>query len=157
VNPLTRSLSCVRRFMDNWKFWMLIAYVGLVGLFLFGFALNNRTARAQALAARNDAVRVAERRAAATAAYQRCVGSIVPTQRVSTHVAGVNDLAEILLANAIRNHNVTPRSSPQWETQLVNIRFLRMAVRKVAAVKSFPAPTKAECRARRDEALSQAR
>jgi hypothetical protein len=100
---------------------------------------------------------VAERRAAATAAYQRCVSSIVPTQRVSTHVAGVNDLAEILLANAIRNHNVTPRSSPQWETQLVNIRFLRMAVRKVAAVKSFPAPTKAECRDRRDEALSQAR
>lgn len=144
----------LRKHLDDWPFWVAVAYFGLVGVVVALYFLNGRTARAQADNARAEAVRIAEQRSAAESAFSRCIESIVPTKRVSTHVIGVNEAFGVLLANSIRNHRATPPSTPQYDAQEVNIRNLRKAIRKVAAVKSFPAPTAEECRQRRAEALA---
>lgn len=146
--------SALRRHLDDWPFWVGVAYFGLVSVVVALYFLNSRTAQAQADSARNEAVRIAEQRAAAESAYSRCADSIKPTRKVSTHVMGVNEAFQVLLANSIRNHQATPPSNPQYEAQQVNIRNLRKAIRKVAAVKSFPAPTVKECEQRRRDALA---
>lgn len=142
-----------RERLDHWPLWMAIAYFALVAMIVGLYVLNGRTSAAQADAARNEAIRLAERRAAAQSAFDRCKASIVPTRRVSLHVEGVNEAFRVLLTNSVRNHRATPTTSPQYQAQKVNIRNLRKAIRKVAAVKKFPAPTLEECKARRDELL----
>lgn len=153
MRVLARVPAKWRQRLDHWPVWMGIAFFGLVAVSVWVMTVQQHTARVQAAQARNDAIRIAEARAAANSAYQRCIGSIAPTMRVSTHVAGVNEAFGVLLRNSRATLAATPRSDPQRAVRAANLERLEAAVRKVAAIKSFPAPTRAECAQRRREAL----
>lgn len=136
--------------------------VGLVALGIaFGISLSaNRhaaTAAADAAAARAIAegernARHAEKRAGVEATFQACKRSIPTFKKVNRFV---NDTAggwHDLLLNAIANHEVTPRSNPQFVAQIGNIKRLRERVASAHAV-VFQAPTEKKCRDRRAEDL----
>lgn len=153
MSLLARIPAGWRDRLDSNKLWRAVPYVGIVILFLWLAYVQQSQTRDLANQAKREAVKIAEQRSAANAAYGRCVDSIVPTARISTHVAGVNEAFVVILESSLRTLAVTPRSDPLYRVRVANVRKLAAAIRRVAAVKGFPVPTLADCKARRRDAL----
>ncbi len=122
-------------------FWVAVAYFGLALVVVWLYVVNSRTLRDQA-------IRIAEAKAARVASVQRCLESRGPLTRVSYHVRGVNDLAAVLVKNSARILEETPRTDPQYEVVRANLLRLIRARAQIGAVKSFPVPTVGQCRSR---------
>jgi hypothetical protein len=141
------SWNLVRR-LDNWRFWMLIAYIGLCG---FGLALWHDNQKTNATAQKNNLL-LSERRADITAnaesQYQQCVKSIPTLVRVNRFLHAVEDVHLTLLQNSRRTHAVTPPGSPIYKAQIKNIQKLKQDTEAVRHVR-FPVPTMAKCKALR--------
>lgn len=127
----------MRETLSDWKAWMIVAYVGLAGLTVYGWTISARTQQEQS-----------RRQAATAAAVQSCIQSRPQVERVSRHVYGVNQLALVLVENSAAVLDATPTSDPQYEVRKKNLTRLIKARENVAAIKSFPVPTVAQCRAR---------
>jgi hypothetical protein len=154
---VTRILSYVptdvRRFLDNWKLWVGVAYFGLVAMIVSLYFVNARTTRAVALQAAAAARTNTEHRLNAQSDYHACVVSIPALRKINRFVNGVQVLHQALLLNAVKAHEATPPGSALYRQQVANIARLSRSVDAVSGV-AFPGPTVAECRARRKHDLA---
>lgn len=118
---------------------MVIAYLGLVSITVSGFVISGQTVK-------KDATRKA---AAATrkAAVQNCLASRPTRRAFSTHLKGVNSLAEVFVTNAQALLNATSPTDPEFRVRIANLGRAERARKDIAAVRDFPVPTKAQCRA----------
>lgn len=136
---MTRLRAIVTpEFWSHFAPWMVIAYVAVVFLGSAAYVVNARTLR-------DEAVRVAETRAAKDAAVARCLSSRPQLQRVSKHVRGVNEFAVTVVENSARVLDATPRSDPQYQVRRTNLISLIKAREKIKAVSGFHVPTVADC------------
>lgn len=135
---LSRVPPDVRNRLDNWRFWMVLAWFAIAFLMVAGYRLSVRTAQEQAT-----------REAASDAAVARCIASIPVLTKVNLFFEGERDLALTLLENSRANLSVTPMSDPVRATRVRNLRRLEAAYGKVAAIDKFPVPTEMGCLGRR--------
>lgn len=152
---LDRVPDRVRIMLDNWRFWMGVAYIALACLVVALFFINARTTSSAAHVARDEAIRVAQVKAAAAASYTACLKSIPALTAITTHLRGVNELAQVLLMNNKSALAITPRSDPLWKIRHASVARLRAARDQIAAVRNLPIPTRAQCRASRAATLAQ--
>lgn len=152
---LDRVPDRIRIMLDNWRFWMGIAYLALACLVIALFFINARTTSSAAHVARDEAIRVAQVKAAAASSYTACLKSIPALTGISRHLRGVNELAEVLLMNNKSVLAITPRSDPLWKVRRASVVRLTAARDKIAAAQSLPIPTPAQCRLQRDATLAQ--
>jgi hypothetical protein len=121
----------------SWRVWFVVALAGVILALILGYYNLQRTIRDEG--AREEA------------AYVSCVQSIPILKAISIHFRGVNDVAGeggVLVRNSEAVVAATPRSDPQYAIRKANLERILRAARRVAAIKSLPAPTKAECRER---------
>ena len=144
----------VRGRLDNWKFWVGVAYFGLAAVVVALFFVNQRTQRAIADQQRAAGVHTAEIVANATSQYHLCLASIPELREINAFVAGVKVVHDTLLANSEALLAKTPRSSPLYAVRLRSLLRLRRAARAAARVK-FHIPTEAGCKALRKRLLAQ--
>lgn len=111
---------------------MVIAYLGLVAITVTGFVISGQTVKKQATR---------------EAAIQRCIANRPTLRAFSTHLQGVNSLAEVFVKNSRALLDSTSPTDPQFSTRLANLARAEEARKDIAAVRDFPVPTKAECRA----------
>ena len=135
------------RKLDNWRFWVGIAYFGLAVVVVWLFFLNQSTSKTQARQARDEAVRVAEIDSAQTAQRQQCLASIPTLRRINGFVAGVSDLHMALEENAKAVLDATPKTDRQHRVRLDNWLRIKRTVNEVSGV-HFPVPTLKQCHAR---------
>lgn len=145
----------VTRFLDNWKLWMGIAYVGLAIAVVWLFILNGDTTRTAAANARDEAVRIAEVQTSAETSYNQCVGSIPTLRKLSTYLEGQNEIAAVIVTNSAANLAITLKTDPMYATRKGNLERLRDAKAKVGAITSLPVPTVKDCKARKRAALAK--
>lgn len=142
----------MRRWLDTWQFWTGVAYFALAALVVGLFVVNEHARNAANRAVREQAIRIADMRAAANSDYTLCITGRVQLARVDRFLRGVQGLGDILYLNALEVHRVTPSGTPTYAAQVSNLRRLRAVAADVAGI-SFPIPTKATCAARRQAAL----
>lgn len=136
---MTRLEVNVRALLSHWGPWMVVAYVGLVGVVVYGYTLNARTLR-------DEAIREAESMSAKDSAVARCLASRPILARFSTHVKGVNDLSHAIVQNSAAIIRTTPTSDPQYRVRVANLKRLVRANDKITAIDRLAVPTVAECR-----------
>jgi hypothetical protein len=131
---MTRLPDSLLRRLDNWKFWMTVAFLALSGVVVWGVLITQQQVKLSTHQARSRrSRRHASRRTTAPA-------SAIPSlTRISKHVSGVNDLARILVANS--EALLKDSMARERPVRQANLRRLLKAERKVAAVKGFPVPT----------------
>lgn len=134
----------VRRNMDNVWLWIVVAYIALAAVTIWLAVVNSNTAKT---AAQNAQV-IATQQAAAQASYNDCVRSIPYLRRISRHVAGVNELAALLVQNSQATIAATPPDDPLAQVRRRNLRRLARAQAKVASAKRVLVPTVAQCHRR---------
>ena len=127
----------VRERVDTFRFFAIVYGVAIGLLAIGGWVLNART---NEQAARNTAAR--------EAALVACIRSIPVTSRISLHVSGVNDLAQILVQNSKDAIAASAPGDPLAHVRVANLRRLQVAAAKIGAVTAFPVPTVAECEER---------
>lgn len=137
---MTRQIKKI----DNWKFWIGIAYIGLAATVIWLFFLNQRSSQTQARQARDEAVHQAESESALAAQRSSCLDSIPTLQRINVFVDGVHDLHAVLEQNSKALLDAAP--ADQRKVRLANWLRIKATVKKVAGI-HFPVPTRAECRA----------
>lgn len=125
----------VLRMVNSWRFWVTMLVLAVGGITLWGINLTQRVIREQAA-----------REARIQADYRACVQSIPSLKSISLHVQGVNDMARILVNNSRKL-----LKTPPLAIRRQNLRDLRRAEKKIAAVKSFPVPTMRSCERRRQQ------
>lgn len=143
-----------QRRLDDPFFWIGMLLAAIVVLFLWLTYVSVSTAHTSARQARADAIRIASQRAAADAAYERCIDSIPGLMKVSTHVAGVNEAFEVLINNSLVTIKSNP-GDPLNRVRIANVNRLAAAYGKVAAVKALPVPTDLDCVNRKRDALGE--
>lgn len=134
----------VRRFVDNFWFWVGFFNVAIAALVVGLYFVNARTSRTLARQAAEASRLASEKQASADASYKVCIASIPQIARINVFLDGVQDLGTTLRDNSIASHAATPASTDLYRQQVKNIRKLRRAVRAVSGVK-FPAPTPQIC------------
>jgi hypothetical protein len=140
---MTRLPDSLLRRIDNWKFWMTVAFIALSCVVVWGVLITQQQVKLSSHQAREQAIALAR----VEADYRSCIRSIPSLRAISRHVSGVNDLARILVANnRALLHDSVARERP---VRLANLHRLLRAERKVAAVQGFPVPTRASCLKRR--------
>lgn len=129
------------RFLDNWKTWVLIAYLGLAsfGIWLY----QTRSATSDVIAQRK-----ADARANALTQYTSCLRSIPILRESQRFVRGVQEVHNVLVENAVATHRATPPGTAVYRAQVRNLRRLRIAALDVQGL-SFHPPTIAKCKALR--------
>lgn len=131
----------VRLRLDNWRFWMVIAYFALAFLVVWLYGVSAKTQREQS-------TRLATARATAAADYARCVASIPQLAKINSFLRGESDLADTLARNSQAVLDATLIGDPQLETRRENLARLVAARDKIASVDKFPVPTIPECKSR---------
>lgn len=139
----------LRRYLDDWRFWMGIAYFGLVLVTVALWINYDRVSADTARTIKVEAARHADIVANADAQYTQCVESIPTLRHVNDFIVGVAGLEQALLKNNIAAHQATPPTTPLYAAQILNIARLRVAIRSAKQV-AFTVPTKATCVALRD-------
>ncbi len=150
VSLLSRVPDRVRDWLDDWKVWVSVSYIGLAALVVGLYFVNSRTSETLAKQAAAAAGVAAEKQAGIQADYRACLVSIPQLTQVNRFVRGVQDLHVALLQNATASHRATPPGSALYRQQIVNIARLRRNVTAVLGV-SFPVPTRASCEKRRKQ------
>lgn len=138
------STEKARRLLDNWQFWMILAYAVLAVVVVALWVNFGRESRDQARTAEVVARRHADVVANAEAQYEQCVKSIPSLTKINRFLRGVQDEHRTLLKNALAAHAAQPKNTALWHTQLTNIERLRRAFSEVRGVR-FPIPTKKSC------------
>ena len=140
----TGLVANVRRRLDNWRLWVVVAYLGLIlGVVLLAVTLTS-IGEVRAESARAEAIR----QATASSSLQRCLEGIQLGDRVNTYLAGVRELAVILVANAEDALAETPRDSPMYEVRRTTVDRLRLSNAAIQQFTEFPVPTAQECASR---------
>jgi hypothetical protein len=137
-----------RRFLDDWRFWMGVAYFGLILVICALWINYDRVNADAARTARIVAARHAEVVANADSQYQQCVQSGPVFSHVNKFIFGVEAVEQALLTNTETTHRATPPGSAIYATQTANIARLRDAI-QAARLVAFPVPTATQCRALR--------
>lgn len=145
----------VRRRLDKPDVWTVIAYFGLAAVVVGLFFVNQQTQKTVSHQARDEAIRVAQIKGSAAANYTACIKSIPELRKISTHLAGVNQLADVLVTNGEAVLEATPRSDPQYPIRHANLVRLLRSREKIGAVRALPVPTRTDCLLRRSAALQQ--
>lgn len=132
--------------INRWEFWTILwgffIVFSIVGLFVtYGKAVKEGT------------IRLAEQRAAASATYRNCMASIPELRRISVHFAGVNELADTLVANSVAGLRATAKSDPLYEVRVQALNRLVAGQRKIHAARGVPVPTRKQCVERRRSVL----
>jgi hypothetical protein len=142
VHPPTREGT--RRLLDNWQFWVGIAYIGLACIIVALWVNYSRVSRDQTHTAEVVAARHADIVASAEAQYAQCVKSIPTLTNINHFIHGVEEVHRILLVNSIAAHRATPPGSPLYRQQILNIRRLHDAFKSAKKVQ-FAVATQAKC------------
>lgn len=143
----------VRSALSAWQFWMGVAYFGLVAVVVSLFFVASRTIHTSNEIAREQAIRNGQVRATANATYNACAQSIPELERIGVHLRGVNQLGEVILANAKATLDATPHSDPSYALRFENYSRILDAVKRISAVQAFPIPKLEDCVARRQQVL----
>lgn len=144
-----------RVFLDNWRFWMGVAYVAIAVVIVFLWINYQDVADSQARQARDEAVKIASVQAQASATYQSCLNAIPELEKINTHVQGVNEFARTILVNSHQTLIATPKDDPQYAVRFANYERLLAATTKIGAARSIPVPTKQDCKDRRKAVIAQ--
>lgn len=91
----------VRHRLDNWKFWMLIAYFGLVFVMVWLFFLNRQTAE-------QAAARQAQQKAANTAQVADCYQAL----RNAPALMGILDSVDLLAESSMKSSKAALQADP---------------------------------------------
>ncbi len=143
MNRITRN----RPIVVGWVIMMTLATIVLAGATLI-------IGSAQATQASRNARDEAIRQSVAAGIYNDCAASIPTLRAVSTHISGVNDLANLLVENSKRSLRALPRSAPDYRARQLNILGLEKARAKIATVKTLTVPSLEVCAARRNLQLA---
>lgn len=134
--------------VDNWRFWMTIAYIVLAFMLFALYFVSARSSQALANTARDEAIHQSEIDAARKGAVQQCLASRPTLMRINGFVRSVQLLHEIIAENSLRLAKVTPKSDPSYQARLRNYQRIKSTLKPIELV-HFPIPSKKECRARR--------
>jgi hypothetical protein len=129
---------------DNWKFWVGIAYFGLVVTVVWLFFLNQKQSHVSAKQARDEAVRIAESDAAAKSQRAQCVASIPTLTKINSFVHGVQTLHSVLAQNSKAVLDATPKDDPDYRVRKANWLRVKGTLTAVSGI-HFPVPTKKQC------------
>lgn len=141
--------------MDDWKFWMGLAYFGLALVVIALWINYDRVSADQARTTRIVAARHADVIANADAQYQQCVKSIPTLTHVNHFLRGVQEVERVLIINSHANHMATPPGSDLYRTQAKNLLRLEDAIRSTHGV-DFTVPTKPKCLALKQRLTKEA-
>lgn len=139
----------IRHVLDSWRFWQVVGFTILVGIFILAAVTFRRESNDRA----KVAAVAAAREASAQAEYQQCLASRPFLMKFNLFVRGVNTAHHVLLLNALAMHAITPPGSVVYHVQEKNIIRLRRSVRDVK-FPPVPVQTKAECKAALRKSLS---
>lgn len=141
--------------LSDWHFWVIVAYLGLVGVVVALYFVNDKTSKASVALARQTAVRqaavIADRKAATAARklkVTQCMDSRKPgsnLRRINGFLHGVQVFHEIIATNNRAIVESTPTSDPTYQVRLNNYRRILRTVKDVSGV-SFPIPSVADCK-----------
>lgn len=144
----------VRHRLDNWKFWVAIAYLGLAATVVGLFFINQSTQNTVAKQAKDEAIHAAEIASNAKAQYTQCLTSSPLLEKINDFIDGVRIVEHSLILNSRANLGSTNKKDPQYKVRQANLNRLVRAS-KVADSVDFPVPTKAQCKERRDQLLKE--
>lgn len=96
----------------------------------------------------------AVRQGAIQADYNACVGSIPLLRKIDKFIVGTEAVADVLIRNSADMHRITPKTSPVYRQQAINLRRLRARVADGKGVR-LPVPTVRSCAAERDRDLAR--
>lgn len=137
MSPIQRA----RRKLDNWRLWMVIAYVGLAACIVFLYALQRNQAQA-------DAERAAARESQAATEVSRCLQQVTSAPQVA-RVLRVIDLVvtnSILANEAALEADPDSDLTPVRQASLARLRPGRVELRKFIEATEEAAPTMKDCR-----------
>lgn len=110
----------------DWRPWTFLAFVLIFGLFWFALSVNSKAITKHV-------------------AVEQCLHNRPLVRNFSTHVEGVNKLADVLLQNSVAVLRATHQGDPQMRVRRANLRRIERARREVRALRSIAVPTKAQC------------
>jgi hypothetical protein len=134
--------------LSHWQFWVAAAYFGLVVVVTWLTYVYSHQLR-------DESLRLASTEATAQARYHACLESIPTLKNFDTHVEGVRDLADTLVANSFAVAASTAKSDPQHAVRMENLARLVRAQAKIHALTAIPVPTPHECASDRDVQLTR--
>lgn len=137
----------LRERLSEWRFWMVVAYVGLGTVLLSLVVVNARTSRATERVAGDEAIHQAEIENNRKLAIQQCLDSIPQLKKINEFALAEKAIADVLLANSIAVVKATPTDDPSYQIRLHNLQRLRPTVPAIEAIQ-FPVPTEKQCRSR---------
>jgi acyl-CoA synthetase (AMP-forming)/AMP-acid ligase II len=125
--------------LTSFQFWLILWGCALVGVLVFTLVTYQRESS-------DRAARRATAQATAQASATQCLQSRPFLKQVNHFADGVREVGQVLLANNVRMHAITPPGTRVYATQTVNIAKLRKALESQKAFR-IPIRTPAECRA----------
>ncbi|MDQ3671682.1 MAG: hypothetical protein M3364_04485 [Actinomycetota bacterium] len=131
----------LRGILDNWHFWMFVAFVGIALTLVWVVALNQRTAR-------QEAGRVAEQRAENVARVEKCFSDLAQAPALHRILAALEQGFRNQLGAAQAALEADP-GGPLRKVRRDSIRHNRAAladIRDYMATVQARTPTRAECR-----------
>lgn len=134
--------------LSSITFWALVFVVSQGAAFAWLKSVSETSAQAKAKAAKIEAVREAEQRAAANARVQQCLASIKSLRRINAFVDAVREFHEAAAENSYANLAATPKGTREYRLRRRNYRRIKQTIPAVRAV-TFPVPTRADCERRR--------
>lgn len=116
-----------RHVLDNWKFWIGVAYVGLAATVVALFVLFSRTAH-------EEAVRVSQQRTARQAQVTSCVSSARAAPAIQAILTAIESLAKNSIIASDQALAVESSGDPLRPIRLAS---RRRAIRARDSVRSF--------------------
>lgn len=127
----------VRTILASWQAWFVIALLGVIAAVVLGYYNLQRT--------------IDDENARVDAAYVSCVESIPFLEKLSQHVAGVNEVIGVrgvYVQNSKAIVDATSKTDPQRATRKANLARARAGAHDVSAATRLPVPTAKQCLAR---------
>lgn len=134
------------------------AFVSVVAVMLWLYfvagALRLERSTVKSEIAANRAARHAEHVATANAKYDACVKAAPELKKLNRFLRGVKAEHRYLYMAAVDALHATPQSDPLYPVRARNVRRARQALNDVLVVPPFTVPSKADCIAAREAALT---
>lgn len=128
--------------IDNWYFWVGVAYFGLVATLIGLYVLYGRSGHEQSL-------RIADERATATAQVSNCISGVKSGPSIFEVIGAIELLTQNSITTTQQTLQITPMESPLFKIRKNSLNRLENAEKKVMHFKIFlvtHTPTISQCK-----------
>ena len=130
--------------LDDWRFWMGIAYFGLALTLVAIVLIVVRNEHTAAAVAAQAAVHQSEIQSNAISQYQQCLHSIPLTKKINLFAESVLVVQSTILSSSEAILKNTPKSSKLYKVRLHNVEQLQLATTLPEEI-HFNVPTLKSC------------